>query len=177
MVSQQTLPAKFSASRRSQQILLSRLKASATLPVETRVPPTWQQMQKQPANGYYGLRQCAPVCPKHLSTFRGRWANYLNTLAVPLDTMAEIIAILSQKGGVGKTTTILTWPPIWRAFKQRVLVIDLDPQGNATSGLGLSKADFQPTVRTMSLEHQPLHLVVQPAVFDGQIFCCLLANP
>ena len=51
--------------------------------------------------------------------------------------MAKIIAVLNQKGGVGKTTTTINVGAYLARHGQRVLVVDLDPQGNATSGLGL----------------------------------------
>lgn len=80
---------------------------------------------------------------------------------------AEIIAIANQKGGVGKTTTAINLSAALAQKGKRVLLIDSDPQGNATSGLGFDKREFQPNIYNVLVELLPLEKTIKATKFQN----------
>jgi chromosome partitioning protein len=76
--------------------------------------------------------------------------------------MSRVIAIVNQKGGVGKTTTAINLCASLAALEKRTLLVDLDPQSNATSGLGLDLKSIGTSVYDVLLDGVDIRLVVQP---------------
>lgn len=76
--------------------------------------------------------------------------------------MATVIAVTNQKGGVGKTTSAVNIAYCLAKMGHRTLLIDFDPQGNATSGLGFAKQDLDATMTDVVLESKSLAEVARP---------------
>jgi len=81
--------------------------------------------------------------------------------------MARIIALSNQKGGVGKTTTAINLAASLAAAGQRVLLVDVDPQGNATSGLGYARTQLGRGVYDVLLGFEEIEDVIVPTEVDN----------
>ena len=80
--------------------------------------------------------------------------------------MAKVLAITNQKGGVGKTTTAVNLAACLGALGRRVLLVDFDPQGNATSGVGLDKTTLERTVYHVVIGGQDVRSVIRHTEYD-----------
>lgn len=81
--------------------------------------------------------------------------------------MGKIIAFANQKGGVGKTTTCVNLAAYIAVMGKKVLVIDMDPQGNATSGLGVEKTQNTKTIYNVFDGDAFIHEVIVPSYIEG----------
>ena len=77
--------------------------------------------------------------------------------------MARIIAIANQKGGVGKTTTVINLGVALAHLEQKVLLVDIDPQGTLTAGVGVNAASLQHTIYNAMMDsHEPANRIIRP---------------
>lgn len=81
--------------------------------------------------------------------------------------MAKIISFSNQKGGVGKTSTCVNMAAAIALRGKKVLLIDIDPQGNATTGLGFSKSELENSVYSVLIEDKPIAEALQKTEIKG----------
>jgi chromosome partitioning protein len=89
--------------------------------------------------------------------------------------MRQVIAVLNQKGGVGKTTSTINLGAYFAKTGKSVLIVDFDPQGNATSGLGIDKHALSTTMYDVLFSRAEAVDAIQPTNIDGLFV--LPANP
>ena len=81
--------------------------------------------------------------------------------------MGKIIALVNQKGGVGKTTSSINLAASLGALKRRVLLVDLDPQGNASTGIGIDKSSIKKSVYDLLIDNAELSEAIQKTKFKN----------
>ena len=79
--------------------------------------------------------------------------------------MGKIIAVTNQKGGVGKTTTCINLACALHQMGKRVLLCDIDPQGNSTSGMGIDKTRVSPSIYDVLIRDLPIEKAIVPTPF------------
>ena len=87
--------------------------------------------------------------------------------AVPVQTTARVIAIVNQKGGVGKTTTTVNLGASLALLGRRVLIVDIDPQGNTTTGVGIDKRAVERDIYNTLLQRTSIADVSLPTEVEN----------
>ena len=85
--------------------------------------------------------------------------------------LPRILAVANQKGGVGKTTTAINLGACLAEIGYRTLIVDLDPQGNASTALGIDHHAEVPSIYDVLIDSKPLAEVVQPVPDVEGLFC------
>lgn len=126
-----------------------------------------KQSEKTSANEAFGMD--TPLA-RELADLSAR-RRALEAVTVEFTGEARVLTVSNQKGGVGKTTSAVNIASALAGLGAKVLVIDLDPQGNASTALGVPHSADIPSVYDVLIDEFPLADIVQPSPEDPNLFC------
>ena len=129
----------------------------STGPADSAQSPA-ESPQATPTESEENVAPTIPLVPEALSSLRARGGEQSGAaIELPL-----VISIANQKGGVGKTTTAVNLGAALAELDFRVLVIDLDPQGNATTGMGISHRNVEGSIYDVIMNDAPIDDCTEP---------------
>ena len=126
-----------------------------------------KQSEKAPSNESFGMD--TPLAREIADLSARRRA--LEGVSVKFSGDTRILTVSNQKGGVGKTTSAVNIASALAGLGAKVLVIDLDPQGNASTALGVPHNADTPSVYDVLIDEFPLAEIVQPSPESPNLFC------
>ena len=129
---------------------------ATTTTVGSSVPPTIEL-----------AHEAAPDAPQPPAERRGPLMGITPSEQAGQYELPRVMAIANQKGGVGKTTTTINLGACLAELGQRVLIIDLDPQGNASTGLGIENRGLETSMYHVLMHDVPLENCVEPTDVKG----------